>query len=162
MLFGGGVVAIVSALWSLVVAAQRSIWWLLAVLFIPFASIVILFVEPRSRMPFVAGLCGFVAVVSGYLALDVNPHDSDPKLIQEIKAAIREARQQKVESATSGELPLEVRKQRIVSWQKELEVKKTNLKPNDAAAKAAFDEEFKHYLAALEKVKADMAGQPKN
>ena len=161
-LIGGAVVVLASGLWSLVVAAQRSIWWLLAVIFIPFASIAILFVEPRSRNPFVAGLCGVAAIVCGYLALDETPHDSDPPLVRQIKVVIQAARQQQLESATSALLPLEVRKQRIVSWQKELEAKKTALPPNDAAAKGAFDEEFIRYLAALDKVKADMASLPKN
>ena len=162
LLFGGAAVVIVSALWSLVVAAQRSIWWLLAVIFIPFASIVILFVEPRARKPFVVGLCGLIALVAGYLSLDVKPNASDPKLVREIKEAIRDGRQVQLEVETSDALPLELRKQRIVSWQKQLEAKKTGLPPNDPAAKAAFDEEFQRYLAALEKVKADMALAPKN
>lgn len=162
LLFGGLAVALVSGLWSLVVAAQRSIWWLLAVIFIPFASIVILFVEPRSRKPFVIGLCAAIAVIVGIIGMDPTPHDSDTKVIREIKVALRDIKQQQANAAGSSELPLEVRKQRIVSWQKELEAKKAALQLKDGAARAAFDEEFKRYMTDLEKVKADVAKQPKN
>lgn len=167
LLVGGFATAIVSGLWSLVVAAQRSIWWLLAVLFIPVAGFVILFVEPRSRKPFVVGLCAMIAVFAGAFGMDTTLQDSDTKFAQGIKAALRDARHQQAESAGLEELPfdeqpLEVRKQRITSWQKELEARKAALPPKDTAAQAAFDQELKRYLTALEKVKADVAKQPKN
>ena len=163
LVFGGLAVAAFSGLWTLVVAAQRSIWWMLAVIFIPFANIVILFVEPRSRKPFVFGLCAGVAMAVGFIRIDQSPlNDSESKPVQGVKKVISEMKQQQVGAAGSAELPLEARKQRIVSWQKELEVKKAALQPKDAAAQAAFDQEFKRYMTALEKVKADMAKQPKN
>lgn len=161
LVFAGFAVAAFSGLWSLVVAAQRSILWLLAVIFIPFASIIILFVEPRSRKPFFIGLCATIAVIVGGIRIDQASGESDSKPVQVIEEVIRKAKGQQLEAAQSEDVSLEERKRRIGSWQKEIAVKKTALKPNDAAARAAFDEEFKRYMTALEKVKADMANQPK-
>ena len=89
LVFAGFAVAAFSGLWSLVVAAQRSILWLLAVIFIPFASIIILFVEPRSRKPFFIGLCATIAVIVGGIRIDQASGESDSKPVQVIEEVIR-------------------------------------------------------------------------
>ena len=165
-LFGLGIVIVlIATLWTLVVAAQRGILWLLAVLLLPVTQLVLLFVEPKSRRPFVFSLIGFGLIVGGVLGMeDVQGGGGTvfDRIVQSLKGKqtlTAESADAPAEDAPAGSI--EARKARIRQWQAQLETKKAALKPGDAAAQAAFNEELQRYLAELEKVKAEST-RPKN
>jgi hypothetical protein len=159
----GLIFAVIGGLWSLVVAAKRSFLWLLAVLIVPFAQLILLIVEPKARLPFVASVLGTVLIITGFFG-------ADPKAFatESFVGRFLVKDKPKTEMAVESELPpaahvetLDEKKARIQKWQSALEVKKAALKPGDATAKAEFDRELQEYLTELDKVKAEIATEPK-
>lgn len=161
LVFLGVALMVFGNLWTLVVAAQRGILWLLAVLLLPITGLILLFVEPKSRKPFVVALLGAGIAVGALFAADREMFQGGD-FVDQILRPLR-GEKNVAESGSVGDESgtLEERKARIRTWQTQLEAKKAALKPADAAAQAAFNQEFQQYLAALEKVKAEMAAQPK-
>ena len=161
----GSVTVVISGLWTLVVAAQRGILWLLAVLLLPVTQLVLLFVEPKSRRPFVVSLIGFGLMFGGVLGME-DDQTGGGNVLQRIVQMVKSRRagtdapaESPAALAAAGSLG--AHKARVRQWQAELEARKAALKPGDAAAQAAFNEELQRYLAELEKVKAEDA-RPKN
>jgi hypothetical protein len=152
---------VVGEFWFLIVAAKRSVLWLIAVLLLQIASFILLFVEPKSRLPFLVVMLGIGFGVGGHFG--ANPEMRvNGRVDMDRVISVLERETIGHGSVLSGdEGTLEERKVRIRAWQAQLEAKKAALKPADTTAQAAFSQEFQQYLAALEKVKAEMAAQPK-
>ncbi len=161
LILAGLAIMVFGNIWTLVVAAQRSILWLLGVLLVPFVGFILLFVEPKSRKPFVVALLGAGMAIGGFVAADPGMFQNG-RIVDQILRPLTGEKNEGVDAAASDDTgTLEERKARVRTWQGQLEAKRAALKPTDPEGKARFDEEFKQYLAALEKVKAEMAAQPK-
>jgi hypothetical protein len=66
----GSVVALVGAIWLLVVAFKESVWWGLGSIFIPFVSLVFVIMHWQvSKKPFLIQVAGVVLCVVGALAM---------------------------------------------------------------------------------------------
>jgi len=163
LVFVGLIILFIGGIWTLVVAAQRSVLWFLAVFFLsPIANLILLFVEPRAIKPFVLGLVGCGVFVFGVLNTE-----GDKPFGQKLEAIFHD--EEEGESDEKGKVsleapsaqPLEARKKRIQDWQKQLEAKKAAIRPGDTVAQAAFDKELKEYMADLNILKADIAAGKK-
>lgn len=147
-------------LWFLVVAAKRSVLWLIAVLVFQIAGLIILFVEPKSRLPFLVIMLGIGLMVGGYLAAEAamfaneNPVSAIMKPLTGMKSS-------EGLGWFGDEGTFDERKDRMRMWQKELEAKKAAFKPSDTPAQAAFDQELQSYMQALERLRAEIAAAPK-
>ncbi|HZJ14325.1 MAG TPA: hypothetical protein VFD27_04710 [Chthoniobacteraceae bacterium] len=150
---------LIAGIWTIVVAAQRSILWLLAVILIPFASLVLVLVESKARRPFVVSLIGVGFTLWGVSKVEQEPESSDAWARQFVHSVRGQKAEARPKPGDSPPATLEARKKRIREWQAQLQAKRAALRPNDAAAQAEFDREFQRYLAELEKVKAEMAAQ---
>ena len=72
----GGLIALVGAIWLLVVAFQKSIWWGLGSLLIPFVSLIFVIMHWQvSKKPFLISIAG--GVLLG-VAAAMAPHGVDP------------------------------------------------------------------------------------
>lgn len=160
LILAGFGVFIVGNVWTLVVAAQRSVLWMLAVMLLPLAALIFVIVEPKSRLPFVVAMLGAGMLLGGMFAYDPRVFQSETA-VEEIFIALEEGQDALRTRSWLGQGTLEERKSRIRAWQAELEAKKSALQPGDTAARAAFDRELPRYLDALQKLTTDMAPPPK-
>lgn len=135
---------LISFIWFLVVAAQRSIWWLLGSLLLPLVGIILVVVEPRARSPFFVNLLACAGIFGSIYLGEDTPLGLESTEIGQLAQSVRRW----------WEPTLEERKANIRDWKKELEAKKSALPRGDAAAKAGFDAEYQEYSAELESVKA--------
>jgi hypothetical protein len=155
----GILLILIAGIWTIVVAAQRGILWLLAVILIPFANLVLVLVESKARRPFVVSLIGVGFILWGVSKVEREPESSDAWARQLVHSVRHQKDAAQPKSEDSPPAMLEARKKRIREWQAQLQVKRAALRPNDAAEKTEFDREFQRYLKELEKVKAEMAAQ---
>jgi hypothetical protein len=66
----GLLICLVAGIWSLVVAFQRHVLWGLAVLLVPFAHFVFLFVAwAEAKKPFLIGLVGMLVAAAGFFCV---------------------------------------------------------------------------------------------
>jgi hypothetical protein len=161
LFIGGLVMLVVCGLWSLIVAAQRSVLWLLAVIFVPFAGLVLLFVEPRSRPPFFAQLLAGAIMFWGLIGIDTKAGEKPDLLVrlEELFKKSPDTKGRDLESPSLEQDLLAQRTARLNEWRARLEANRAALKPKDTAAKAAFDRELGLYMAELEGVNAEIARQ---
>lgn len=62
----GGLIALVGAIWLLVVAFKKSIWWGLGSLFVPFVSLIFVILNWQdSKKPFLIQVAGVVLCLIG-------------------------------------------------------------------------------------------------
>jgi hypothetical protein len=166
LIVGGFVIAALCSIWNMVVAAQRHIGWLLAVLFVPFANLVLPIVERRARLPLVGLFLGAGLMVWGSLGMDPKPGEETSlrgRWNQFYDGFMKGLLSKTSDDRTPDAKPesLEQRTNRMRDWQARLETKWVALKPNDPVAKAAFERELAQYMAELNQLKADMANSPR-
>jgi hypothetical protein len=161
--YAGLALLAICTIWSWVIAAGRGVGWFLAVFFFsPLALLIFAFVESKAWKPIlgmVAGVCILFWGVTGVEGGRASQREALNKLRTalglEKKSADGEKEETLEPSAPASAETLEQRKDRIRAWQVSLQAKQAALKPNDPAAKAAFDREFAEYMAELDKVKAE-------
>ncbi len=163
ILFGIGVlVALASSVWFLVVAFQRSVWWGLAVFFLPLANLVFLFCAwAEAKRPFLLGLGSVALFAVGFFALPKE------QLQQGFaSAAMRRAQMQAAKAAKSQEeakplsspasVMLQARLVAMKAREADLLERKAALNPKDIAGARALAEEITRYNAELQPVLEQM------
>ena len=147
---------IIGNLWMLAAAAQRGVLWFLAVLFLGFPALILVFIEPRARAPFMLMIVGVACIVGTALTLD-HEKTKGWSVRKKLDYLFSE-HDAKAEPVAEPVVPtLAARQERLRAWQRELERKKAALKPTDPAGQAAFNQELNTYLVELQKVKDEMA-----
>ena len=136
----------------LVIAARRSVMWLLGCIFLPFVGLFLVFVDADARKNFVYQVV-LILVALGVFFVAVG-QDERRNVWSRGKGTTKGS----VEGSTQT---LADKQADIRNWQKKLESMKAALRPGDAAQKAEFDRELAEYLVELDKVKLEAASAPK-
>lgn len=152
ILIGLAVIWLFLQIGFLVIAARRSVLWLLGCIFLPFVSLFLIFVDADARKNFVYQvLLILVGIGVFFVAVD-----------KEERGNVWNRGKGKAVSSVEGSTQTLADKQaNIRNWQKKLESMKAALRPGDAAQKAEFDRELAEYLVELDKVKLEAASAPK-
>ncbi len=150
----GTLICLVSGIWSIVVAFQRHIFWGLAVLFIPLANLVFLFVAwAEAKKPFLIGVVGMFIGLIGVFAIPAENRNSLLAMGTrggpvEFDMAAMNAGSGEPEAlsqeAVQGKLAL------LRSREADLTTRKAGVNQKDPAAVALLDAEIKQYNDELQ------------
>ena len=155
----GGIAAIIGGIMMVVAAFRQSIWWGLAYLFVPVASLVFVFVHwAEAKKGVLINLAGFVLLVGGAFAMApvraaltgnvpfewLTPAangkaDAAKDLTAQIQAAREHIEQIEARFAQNAAS--------LTKQYQELNARRTALKPADSAGNAAFNAELSTYQA---------------
>jgi hypothetical protein len=79
LLYLGGLITLIGAIWLLVVAFKKSIWWGLGSLLIPFVSLIFVILNWQdSKKPFLIQVAGVVLCLIGGWKLGTMPGMGQP------------------------------------------------------------------------------------
>lgn len=152
---------VAASLWSLVLAFQRHILWGLAVLLLPFAGLIFLFVAwSEAKRPFVLSLCAIIPAAGAFLALPPQFLESgNPmQMIEVMRAQATPGRA--APSTPKPEPTLNERLANLRVREQTLRVRKTQLAAGDRAGTEALTKEIASYNVELQKVLALINQQP--
>jgi hypothetical protein len=157
----GGLVALISGVWTLALAFQRHLLWGLAVLFVPLGgNIAFLFVNWReARLPFLLGLVSAIFMVSAFSAMPpetlASPMHSAFAAVQEDQA-MQQGIADRDMAAERARGDFELRLASIQRREAALKERKAALKPNDQEGAEALSAEIRQYNAELQPLLAQM------
>lgn len=157
----GGLVALISGVWTLALAFQRHLLWGLAVLLVPLGgNVAFLFVNWReARVPFLLGLISAIFMAGAFSAMPPetfsHPFHSAFAAVQEDQAVRQEiADRDMAAERTQGDL--EMRLASIKHQESLLKERKAALKPNDQEGAEALSAEIRKYNAELQPLLAQL------
>lgn len=160
----GLLIALISNVWFLVVAFQRSVLWGLAVFFLPLANLVFLFhAWAEAKRPFQLGLASLIFFAAGFFAL---PKEQLQKgmMAAAARAQVQAAKEAGEPAAAVDPAPLsgyssamlQARLAALKAREADLLGRKAALNPKDAAGARALTEEIARYNAELQPVLEQM------
>ena len=152
----GLLVCFVSGIWSVVVAFQRHVLWGLAVLLLPFAHFVFLFVAwAEAKKPFLIGLVGVLVATVGVFCM---PRETVAQYVAmstrggpvefDLNAAGFGDVQQVANTAPAPDV--QQRLATLRAREADLLARRSAVDPKNAAAVAAMDAEIRAYNAELQ------------
>lgn len=157
----GGLVALISIVWTLALAFQRHLAWGLAVLLVPVGgNVAFLFVNWReARVPFLLGLISATLMVSAFSTV---PPETFSSPLRSAFATVQEdqlmqqaiAEHDMAAERTQGEL--ELRLAAIKQHEQMLNERKARLSPNDQEGAEALSAEIRRYNEELQPLLAQM------
>jgi hypothetical protein len=157
----GGLVALISGVWTLALAFQRHLLWGLAVLLVPVGgNIAFLFVNWReARVPFLLGLVSAILMVSAFSTVPpetfANPLRSAFAAVQEDQA-MQQAIADRDMAAERQQGELEMRLANIKQQESVLQQRKALLRPHDQEGAEALSMEIRKYNAELQPLLAEL------
>jgi hypothetical protein len=157
----GGLVALISGVWTLALAFQRHLLWGLAVLLVPLGgNIAFLFVNWReARVPFLLGLVSAIMMVSAFSTVPPetfgNPLRSAFAAVQEDQA-MQQAIADRDMAAERKQGELELRLAAIKRHEQEIQERKALLSPQDQKGAEALSAEIRKYNDELQPLLAEL------
>ena len=157
----GGLVALISGVWTLALAFQRHLLWGLAVLLIPLGgNLAFLFVNWReARVPFLLGLVSAILMIGAFSAVPPetfsNPLRSAFAAVQEDQA-LQQGIADRDMAAERSQGDLEMRLASIKRQESLLKERKAALSPQDQEGAQALSVEIRKYNEQLQPLLAQL------